>query len=58
MSDEELDEFTKNIEQRKECKVIYLGHDVLPNNEKEALFKEHKIKVNIIPDYYYKEFRK
>ncbi|MDY0943415.1 site-specific DNA-methyltransferase [Priestia megaterium] len=57
LSDEELNEFTNNIEQRKECKVIYLGHDALPSSEQEAMFEKYQIKVNVIPDYYYKELR-
>lgn len=57
LSDEELEEFTRNIEERKECKVIYLGHDVLPNNEQEAFLEKHNIVVKVIPDYYYKGLR-
>ncbi|UDK99185.1 site-specific DNA-methyltransferase [Lysinibacillus sphaericus] len=57
LTDEELEDFVHHFEQRKECKAIYLGHDVLPNSEQEALFKKYKIKVNIIPDYYYKDKR-
>lgn len=53
LTEEELDTFTKNI--LSECKTIYLGHDVLPTEEQEDLFKKHKIKVNIIPDYYYRD---
>lgn len=53
LTEEELDIFTKNIS--SECKTIYLGHDVLPTEEQEDLFKKHKIKVNIIPDYYYRD---
>ena len=53
LTEEELDTFTSNIS--SECKTIYLGHDVLPTEEQEDLFKKHKIKVNIIPDYYYRD---
>lgn len=53
LTEEELDTFTSNIS--CECKTIYLGHDVLPTEEQEDLFKKHKIKVNIIPDYYYRD---
>ncbi len=53
LTEEELDEFTKNIP--AECKTIYLGHNVLPTQEQENLFKTNNIKINIIPDYYYKE---
>jgi adenine-specific DNA-methyltransferase len=53
LTEEELDNFTNNISM--ECKTIYLGHDVLPTEEQEDLFKKYKIKVNIIPDYYYRD---
>ena len=53
LTEEELDNFTNNIS--NECKTVYLGHDVLPTEEQEKLFKKHKIKVNIIPDYYYRD---
>ncbi|MCI6573289.1 MAG: site-specific DNA-methyltransferase [Firmicutes bacterium] len=53
LTEEELDNFTNNIS--NDCKTIYLGHDVLPTEEQENLFKKHKIKVNIIPDYYYRD---
>ena len=52
LTEYELDEFVKNLP--KECKVIYLGHDVLPTEEQEDLFKANKIKINIIPEYYYR----
>ena len=52
LTEDELDTYTNNI--TSECKTIYLGHDVLPTEEQEDLFKKHKIKVNIIPDYYYR----
>lgn len=53
LTEEELDDFTNNIP--RECKTIYLGHDILPTKEQEALFKKNKIKINIIPDYYYRD---
>lgn len=53
LTEEDLDNFTSNI--TDECKTIYLGHNVLPTEEQEKLFKKHKIKVNIIPDYYYRD---
>jgi adenine-specific DNA-methyltransferase len=55
LKDEELEEFINNIELLKECKVIYLGHDVLANSEQENIFRKNKIKINVIPNYYYKE---
>lgn len=55
LTDEELNEFISNINNYKKCKKLYVGHDVLPNGEQEQLIKDRKIKVNIIPDYYYRE---
>lgn len=52
LTEEDLDNFTNNI--TDECKTIYLGHNVLPTEEQEKLFKKHEIKINIIPDYYYR----
>lgn len=53
LTEEDLDNFTNNI--IDECKTIYLGHNVLPTEEQEKLFKKHEIKINIIPDYYYRD---
>lgn len=55
LTDEELDEFVKTINQHKKCKKIYVGHDVLFDAEQAQVFKSKRISVNIIPDYYYKE---
>ncbi len=53
LTEQELDDFTNNLP--KECKTIYLGHEVLPTEEQENVFKKYDIKVNIIPDYYYRD---
>ncbi len=53
LTEKELDEFTTSIPDK--CKTIYLGHDVLPSEEQDSLFKARGIAVNIIPDYYYRE---
>ena len=53
LTEEELDAFTLSIPDS--CKTIYLGHDVLPTEEQENLFKKYGITVNIIPDYYYRD---
>ena len=53
LTEKELDEFANHIP--SECKIIYLGHNILPTEEQEMLFKKNEIKVNIIPDYYYRD---
>lgn len=55
LTEEELDNFTEDIENYQECKIIYLGHDVLLTSIQAKLFNDKKIKINIIPDYYYRE---
>ena len=55
LTEEELDNFTEDIENHQECKIIYLGHDVLLTSIQAKLFNGKKIKINIIPDYYYRE---
>lgn len=55
LTDKELSDFIANVDNFKKCRKLYLGHDVLANGEQEEVLKEHRIKVNIIPDYYYKE---
>ena len=53
LTEKELDEFAANMPEK--CKAIYLGHDVLPSEAQESMFKSRGIAVNIIPDYYYRE---
>lgn len=53
LTEKELDNFTKNIPET--CKAIYVGHDVLPTEEQEKIFAKRKIKVNVIPEYYYRD---
>ena len=53
LTEEELDEFVLNIPQK--CKTVYLGHDVLPSETQEKIFKKNGITTNIIPDYYYRD---
>lgn len=53
LTEKELDDFTQNITET--CKAIYVGHDVLPTEEQEKIFAKNKIKVNVIPEYYYRD---
>lgn len=53
LTDEELEEFINS--NNDNCKTIYLGHEVLPTGEQLDVINSRKIKINIIPDYYYGE---
>jgi len=55
LDDDELDFFINNDTQLKKCKTLYLGHNVLPSSAQDEVLKANKIKINIIPDYYYQE---
>lgn len=53
LTEKELDDFTQDVPEA--CKAIYVGHDVLPTEEQEKIFAKRKIKVNVIPEYYYRD---
>lgn len=55
LTDEELADFISHPEAFAKCRTLYLGHDILPTGEQDALLKEREIMVHIIPDYYYRE---
>lgn len=55
LTDEELDAFMENRSALKDCKALYVGHDVLINGRQSAALKRRKIAVNVIPQYYYEE---
>lgn len=57
LTEEELDKFITDIDSFSSCKKIYMGHDLLPSEEQEIIIAEHKIKVNVIPDYYYRDLQ-
>ena len=57
LTEEELDKFITDIDSFSSCKKIYMGHDLLPSEEQEIVIAEHKIKVNVIPDYYYRDLQ-
>ncbi len=57
LTEEELADFIANKEKLQYCRKIYMGHDLLPDEEQEQLLSEHGIEKNIIPDYYYRELQ-
>lgn len=57
LTEEELDDFILNIDSFAKCKKIYMGHDILPTESQEQIIHSHKIDVNIIPDYYYRDLQ-
>ena len=57
LTEEELEGFIANIEDFSKCRKLYMGHDLLPNEKQEQALSMHKIEINIIPDYYYRDLQ-
>ena len=57
LTEEELAVFMANIDAYSKCRELYMGHDLLPDEEQEKSLVEHDIEINIIPDYYYRELQ-
>ena len=57
LTDDELDDFTQNIEQYSACRKLYMGHDLLPDEHQERIIEDNNIEINIIPDYYYRDLQ-
>lgn len=57
LTEEELADFMANIDAYSKCRKLYMGHDLLPDEEQEKSLVEHDIEINIIPDYYYRELQ-
>jgi adenine-specific DNA-methyltransferase len=55
LTEAELDDFVKNIRKYKNCRKLYRAHNVLVSAEQAEKLKTARIKVNVIPDYYYGE---
>lgn len=57
LTEEELAVFMANIDAYSKCRKLYMGHDLLPDEEQEKSLVKHDIEINIIPDYYYRELQ-
>jgi adenine-specific DNA-methyltransferase len=55
LTDKELEEFVSSIKKHKNCRKLYRAHNVLVSGRQREALKTAKIKVNVIPDYYYGE---
>lgn len=55
LTDKELAVFTANI--GANCRKLYMGHDILPDEEQQAIIAEHGVEISIIPDYYYRDLQ-
>ena len=57
LTEDELAAFIADKDRFAKCRRLYMGHDLLPNEEQEAALFQNKIDVSIIPDYYYRDLQ-
>ena len=57
LTDEELEAFTRDTDKLAKCRKLYMGHDLLPDEEQEKALKENSVEISIIPDYYYHDLQ-
>ena len=52
-SDQEVDDFTENIDLVNKCKIIFLDEKALVTEEQLGLLQKNNIKICYIPNYYF-----
>ena len=57
LTDDELTEFIQNGEAFAKCRKLYMGHDLLPDEEQEKILRARGVEISIIPDYYYRDLQ-
>ena len=57
LTDDELNAFIQNGEAFAKCRKLYMGHDLLPDEEQEKILRSRGIEISIIPDYYYRDLQ-
>lgn len=57
LTEDELAAFIANGEAIARCRKLYMGHDILPDEEQEKILRERGVEISIIPDYYYRNLQ-
>lgn len=57
LTEDELAEFIQNGEAFSKCRKLYMGHDLLPDEEQEKTLRARGVEISIIPDYYYRDLQ-
>jgi adenine-specific DNA-methyltransferase len=55
LDENQVEAFFTNEKKLAKVKTIYLGHDISLTLSQQKMATEHGIKINVIPEYYYKE---
>lgn len=57
LTEDELAAFIQNGEAFAKCRKLYMGHDLLPDEEQEKILCSRGVEISIIPDYYYRDLQ-
>ena len=57
LTEDELAEFIQNVEAFAKCRKLYMGHDLLPDEEQENILRDRGVEIRIIPGYYYRDLQ-
>jgi len=57
LTEDELAKFIQNGEAFAKCRKLYMGHDLLPDEEQEKILRARGVEISIIPDYYYRDLQ-
>lgn len=57
LTEDELAAFIQNGEAFAKCRKLYMGHDLLPDEEQEKILCARGVEISIIPDYYYRDLQ-
>lgn len=57
LTEDELAAFIQNGEAFAKCRKLYMGHDLLPDEEQEKILRSRGVEISIIPDYYYRDLQ-
>ena len=53
-TEDEIDNFSQNIDALKECEKVYITSDILLTKKEEEILEQNNISIYIIPEYYFK----
>lgn len=57
LTEDELAAFIQNGEAFAKCRKLYMGHNLLPDEEQEKILRARGVEISIIPDYYYRDLQ-
>lgn len=57
LTEDELAAFIQNGEAFAKCRKLYMGHNLLPDEEQEKILRSRGVEISIIPDYYYRDLQ-